>query len=212
MVGFTGSSPSHVFLFLCVVYLCAVRNMGLAEHTVCQGGYGKTQMSSSQPCQHCERTSFSQVEHIYCETILKRTVFCTNSSWAHLHRKHVDAQIAALRTAHIPALEQSYSVRSLLFCSVRVVEFSQSFPRLALSYLLGMLDGSIQGAEEGTAFLHDTMEMHLMEKVALCIAEILGTKPGQSRQAGILWKAPEEKRCWNRHIFLVFQLYYHSVF
>lgn len=42
-----------------------------------------------------------------------------------------------------------------------------------------MLDGSIQGAEEGTAFLHDTMEMHLMEKVALCIAEILGTKPVQ---------------------------------
>lgn len=124
----------------------------------------------------------------------------------------MDTQTAALRTARVPALEQSYSVRSLLSCSVHVVEFSQGFPGLAPSYLLGVLDGSIQGAEEGTAFLHDTMEMHLMEKVALCIAEILGTKPGQSRQAGILWKAPEEKQCWNRHIFFVFQFYYHSVF
>lgn len=83
---------------------------------------------------------------------------------------------------------------------MHLVQFSQGFPRLALSYLLGMLDGSIQGAEEGTAFLHDTMEMHLMKKVALCIAEILGTKPGQSRQAGILRKAPEEKQCWNTRI------------
>lgn len=57
-----------------------------------------------------------------------------------------------------------------------------------------MLDGSIQGAEEGTAFLHDTVEMHLMQKVALRIAEVLGTKPGQSRQAGILQKAPEGKQ------------------
>lgn len=44
---------------------------------------------------------------------------------------------------------------------------------------IGVLDGSIQGAEEGTAFLHDTMEMHLMQKVTLRIAEILGTKPAQ---------------------------------
>lgn len=72
-------------------------------------------------------------------------------------------------------------------------------PELELSYSLGVLDGSIQGAEEGTAFLHDTMEMHLMQKVTLRIAEILGTKPGQSRQAGILQKVPGEKQCWNRH-------------
>lgn len=44
---------------------------------------------------------------------------------------------------------------------------------------IGMLDGSIQGAEEGTAFLHDTVEMHLMQKVALRVAEVLGTKPAQ---------------------------------
>lgn len=72
-------------------------------------------------------------------------------------------------------------------------------PELELSYSLGVLDGSIQGAEEGTAFLHDTMEMHLMQKVALRIAEILGTEPGQSRQAGILQKVPGEKQCRNRH-------------
>lgn len=79
-------------------------------------------------------------------------------------------------------------------------------------YSLGVFDGSIQGAEEGTAFLHHTMEMHLVEEVALGIAEILGTKPGQSRQAGILGKAPKDKWCWNRPISLAFQPYYHSVF
>lgn len=72
------------------------------------------------------------------------------------------------------------------------MEAPPGFPRL--SYSLGMLDGSIQGAEEGTAFLHDTVEMHLMQKVALRVAEVLGTKPGQSRQAGILQKAPEGKQ------------------
>lgn len=94
----------------------------------------------------------------------------------------MDAQTAALRTLYVPALEQrSYSGRSLLSCSVCDVEFSQGFPRLC--YLLGVLDGSIQSAEEGPTFLHHTMEVHLMEEVALCIAEVLGTKPAQSRQA-----------------------------
>lgn len=88
-------------------------------------------------------------------------------------------------------------------CSVHCRAFS-SFPSLLLSYLLGVLDGSIQGAEEGSAFLHHTMEMHLMEKVTLGIAEILGAKPGQNRQADILRKASGEKWSWNRHFFLCF--------
>lgn len=77
----------------------------------------------------------------------------------------------------------------LSFCNVCAVEFSHDFPKLRLSYLLGMLDGSIQGAEESTTFLHHTMEMHLMEKVALSIAEILGTKPGKRRQQATYGKA-----------------------
>lgn len=79
-------------------------------------------------------------------------------------------------------------------------------------YSLGVFDGSIQGAEEGTAFLHHTMEMHLVKEVALCVAEILGTKPGQSRQAGVLGKAPKDTWCRNRPISLAFQPYYHSVY
>lgn len=54
--------------------------------------------------------------------------------------------------------------------------------------LLGVLDGSIQGAEEGPTLLHHTVEMHLVEKVTLGITEILGAKPGQNRQADILGK------------------------
>lgn len=44
---------------------------------------------------------------------------------------------------------------------------------------IGVLNGSIQGAEEGSTFLYHTMEMHLMEKVTLGITEILGAKPAQ---------------------------------
>lgn len=72
---------------------------------------------------------------------------------------------------------------------------------------IGVLNGSIQGAEEGSTFLYHTMEMHLMEKVTLGITEILGAKPGQNRQADILGKASGEKWSWNRLFFCVFQLY-----
>lgn len=84
------------------------------------------------------------------------------------------------------------------------VEFSQDFPKLTLSYLLGVLDGSIQGAEEGPAFLHHTMEMHLMKKVALCITEILGSKPGKRRQQATYGKAQKRGGIGTDMISLVF--------
>lgn len=87
--------------------------------------------------------------------------------------------------------------------SVHCRAFS-SLPDLLPCCLLGVLDGSIQGAEEGSTFLHHTVEMHLVEKVTLGIAEILGAKPGQNRQADILGMAPGEKWSWNRHFFLCF--------
>lgn len=91
----------------------------------------------------------------------------------------------------------------------------QSFlklPRPPAPCLLGVLDGSIQGAEEGSTFLHHTVEMHLVEKVTLRIAEILGAKPGQNRQADILGKAPGENWSWNRHFFFcVFSVFFNSM-
>lgn len=100
-------------------------------------------------------------------------------------------------------LSRSYSVRSLSVCSVPVGEFCQGFPRL--SHLLGMFDSSIQGAEKGSTFLHHAVEMHLVEEVTLRIAEVLGAKPGQSRQEGILQKAPGEKWCRTTIIYFGFQ-------
>lgn len=79
-----------------------------------------------------------------------------------------------------------------------------SFPSLLLSHSLGVFDGSIQGAEEGSTFLHHTVEVHLMEKVTLGITEILGAKPAQNRQADISGKVSGEKWSWNRHFFLCF--------
>lgn len=79
-----------------------------------------------------------------------------------------------------------------------------SFPSLLLSHSLGVFDGSIQGAEEGSTFLHHTVEVHLMEKVTLGITEILGAKPAQNRQADISGKVSGEKWSWNRHFFSLF--------
>lgn len=59
-----------------------------------------------------------------------------------------------------------------------------------------MFDGPIQGAEEGTTFLHHAVEMHFMEEVAVGITEILRTKPGQRTQAYGLQRAP----CWQYHL------------
>lgn len=49
-------------------------------------------------------------------------------------------------------------------------------------HLLGMLDGSIQGAEEGATFLHQAVEVHFMEEVTLGIAEVLCAKPVRTRK------------------------------
>lgn len=38
---------SCIFLFLCMMYLCAVRNMCPLEQVICQLDYGNTQMSNS---------------------------------------------------------------------------------------------------------------------------------------------------------------------
>lgn len=76
-----------------------------------------------------------------------------------------------------------------------------------LSHSLGVLDGSIQGAEEGSTFLHHTVEMHLVQEVTLGITEILGAKPGQNRQADISGR-PQERSGVGTDIISVF---YNSV-
>lgn len=83
-----------------------------------------------------------------------------------------------------------------------------SSPPGLLPCLLGVLDGSIQGAEEGSTFLHHTVEMHLVEKVTLGIAEILGAKPGQKQTSRDLREGPRrEVKLEQIFFFCVFQFY-----
>lgn len=44
---------------------------------------------------------------------------------------------------------------------------------------LGMLDGSVQGAEKCAALLHHAVEVGLVEEVTLGVTEVLGAKPGR---------------------------------
>lgn len=173
-----------IFSYFFVRCICVLGEMSVSLTTMSVRQAREKQMPTSQPCQHRVR-HLSQTEHIYCETELKRTSCSANMSAEHIHTGNGWVPRGCPQDC-----PHSWSWPSS--CSVCSVESPPGFPRL--SYSLGMLDGSIQGAEEGTTFFHDTVEMHLMQKVALRVAEVLGTKPGQSRQAGILQKAPEGKQ------------------
>lgn len=50
---------------------------------------------------------------------------------------------------------------------------------------LGMFDGPVHGTEEGAAVLHQAVEVHLLQEVALGLAEVFGVKPfGQTGKTG----------------------------